>query len=64
MTYKIILHDIEEPHELIDLAVRFATGFVGAYIDAGNLLEDRHVHKVELFFKTEQDVVLYNLRNI
>lgn len=60
----VIIYEVAEAEEIAYTVAKFASGFVGAYISNTDYNDDGElVNTLELYFETEKDVMLFNLRD-
>ena len=61
---KVIIYEVTEAEEIAYTVAKFASGFVGAYISNTDYNDDGEIiNTLELYFGTEKDVMLFNLRD-
>jgi len=66
MTFKVVMYEVEETEadQIAYNAAKTCMGFVGAFISDLSYNEEHElVSTLELYFETEKDVMLFNLRN-
>ena len=62
--HTVIIHEVAEAEEIAYTVAKFASGFVGAYISNTDYNDDGEIiNTLELYFGTEKDVMLFNLRD-